>query len=69
MLAAWMARCGIGARIVDKRSTKVHVGQADGLNSRSMEIFDSFGFADRVEKEANVMAEVRRRCEGALIRN
>jgi 2-polyprenyl-6-methoxyphenol hydroxylase-like FAD-dependent oxidoreductase len=59
MLAAWMARCGINARIVDKRSTKVHVGQADGLNSRSMEIFDSFGFADRVEKEANVMAEVR----------
>jgi 2-polyprenyl-6-methoxyphenol hydroxylase-like FAD-dependent oxidoreductase len=59
MLAAWMARCGVAARIVDKRSTKVHVGQADGLNSRSMEIFDSLGFADRVEKEANIMAEVR----------
>jgi 2-polyprenyl-6-methoxyphenol hydroxylase-like FAD-dependent oxidoreductase len=58
MMAAWMARCGINARIVDKRSTKIFSGQADGLQLRSLEIFDSFGFADRAWKEANHMIEV-----------
>ncbi|KAL5383374.1 hypothetical protein DPSP01_006059 [Paraphaeosphaeria sporulosa] len=58
MLATWMARCGINARIVDKRSTKIFNGQADGLQSRSLEIFDSFGFADRALKEANHMLEM-----------
>ena len=57
MLAAWMARCGINARIVDKRGTKIYNGQADGLQLRSLEIFDSFGFADRVWKEANHLLE------------
>ncbi|KAF1976421.1 hypothetical protein BU23DRAFT_456011 [Bimuria novae-zelandiae CBS 107.79] len=57
MMATWMARCGINARIVDKRSTKIFSGQADGLQSRSLEIFDSFGFADRARKEANHMLE------------
>lgn len=58
MLAAWMARCGIHTRIVDKRSTKIFSGQADGLQIRSLEIFDSLGFADRAWKEANHMIEV-----------
>ncbi|KAL6710923.1 hypothetical protein ACN47E_006798 [Coniothyrium glycines] len=58
MMAAWMARCGIKARIVDKRGTKIYAGQADGLQLRSLEIFDSFGFADRVWKEANHMIEM-----------
>jgi 2-polyprenyl-6-methoxyphenol hydroxylase-like FAD-dependent oxidoreductase len=58
MMAAWMARCGIDARIVDKRGTKIYAGQADGLQIRSLEIFDSFGFADRAMKEANHMVEV-----------
>jgi 2-polyprenyl-6-methoxyphenol hydroxylase-like FAD-dependent oxidoreductase len=59
MMAAWMARCGINARVVDKRGTKIYAGQADGLTIRSLEIFDSFGFADRAWKEANHMIEVR----------
>ncbi|KAF2125226.1 hypothetical protein P153DRAFT_349644 [Dothidotthia symphoricarpi CBS 119687] len=58
MMAAWMARCGINARIVDKRGTKIFSGQADGLQCRSLEIFDSFGFADRAWKEANHMIEM-----------
>ncbi|KAA8622825.1 UbiH 2-polyprenyl-6-methoxyphenol hydroxylase [Pyrenophora tritici-repentis] len=57
MLATWMARCGINARIVDKRGTKIYAGQADGLQLRSLEIFDSFGFADRAWKEANHLIE------------
>ena len=59
MSGVWMARLGVKARIVDKRNTKIFTGQADGLQCRSLEIFDSFGFADRVWKEANHMLEVR----------
>jgi phenol 2-monooxygenase len=59
MSAAWMAHLGVKARIVDKRNSKIFTGQADGLQCRSLEIFDSLGFADRVWKEANHMLEVR----------
>jgi len=59
MLATWMARMGITTRIVDKRGSKIYAGQADGLQLRSLEIFDSFGFADRAVKEANHLLEVR----------
>lgn len=64
MAAAWMAHCGVKARIVDKRNSKIFCGQADGLQCRSLEIFDSLGFADRVWKEANHMLEVS--CEFCL---
>ena len=57
MCATWMAHTGISARIIDKRGTKIFNGQADGLQCRSLEIFDSFGFADRAVKEANHMLE------------
>lgn len=53
-----MAHCGVKARIVDKRNAKIYCGQADGLQCRSLEIFDSLGFADRVWHEANHMIEV-----------
>ncbi|TID13124.1 hypothetical protein E6O75_ATG10073 [Venturia nashicola] len=58
MAATWMARLGVSCRIVDKRGTKIFAGQADGLQSRSLEIFDSFGFADRVWKESNHILEL-----------
>ena len=58
MAATWAARCRLNARIIDKRGTKVFNGQADGLQCRSLEIFDSFGFADRVWKESNHMLEI-----------
>lgn len=58
MAATWFARCGIKARIVDKRGTKIYNGQADGLQCRTLEILDSFGFADRAWKEGNHMLEI-----------
>ena len=57
MAATWMAHTGVHARIIDKRSTKIFSGQADGLQSRTLEIFESFGIADRVGKEANHLLE------------
>lgn len=58
MMATWLAKCGINTRIVDKRSTKIFNGQADGLQCRTLEIFDSLGFGDRAWKEANHMLEI-----------
>ncbi|KAI1412540.1 putative phenol 2-monooxygenase [Hypoxylon sp. FL1857] len=58
MAACWMAHCGVTARIVDKRNTKIFCGQADGLQCRSLEIFDSLGFADRAWKETNHLIEI-----------
>lgn len=57
MAAAWAARCGINVRIIEKRGTKIFNGQADGLQCRTLEIFDSFGFADRIMKESNPLVE------------
>src|SRR6186713_3009961 len=62
MAATWASRLDfprpITTRIIDKRGSKVFNGQADGIQCRSLEIFDSFGFADRVWKEANHMLEI-----------
>lgn len=38
MLALWMSRLGVNARIVDKRTAKVFSGQADGCVSLSPSI-------------------------------
>ena len=71
MCATWLARCGIPFRIIDKRSTEVFAGQADGLQCRSLEIFKSFSencfdFAtlDQGWKVANHMIEM---CFGPLM--
>ncbi|KAL5356818.1 FAD binding domain-containing protein [Aspergillus floccosus] len=58
MMATWLAKCGVDARIVDKRGTKVFNGQADGLQCRTLEIFDSFGFGHRAWIESNHMLEI-----------
>ncbi|CAI7642225.1 unnamed protein product [Penicillium pancosmium] len=57
MAAYWMAVCGVKARIIDKRGTKVLTGQADGLRPRTLEIFDSIGFQHRVIHEGHVAVE------------
>ena len=51
MAALWASRCGIDFRIFDKRPEQNFNGKADGLQCRSMEIFESFGFVQRVEDE------------------
>src|SRR5215472_6042172 len=64
----------ITTRIVEQKSSRLLVGQADGIACRTMEMFEAFGFADRVMKEAywvNEFAfwtpdEIRR---GALVRS
>lgn len=59
MAAASLARYGIhNVRIVDKRGTKVFTGQADGLNPRSLEVFQALGMGARLFEEVNVLGEI-----------
>ncbi|KAI5962906.1 hypothetical protein KGF57_001346 [Candida theae] len=65
MCAVWLARCGIPFRIIDKRAGKIYAGQADGLQSRSFEIFQSFSedqfdfvTLDKAWKASNDMMEM-----------
>ncbi|KAF1344306.1 FAD binding domain protein [Delphinella strobiligena] len=58
MLANWLSRYDIKTRIVDKRGTKIFNGQADGLQCRTLEIFDSFDFGHRAWRESNHMLEI-----------
>ncbi|KAL8973620.1 MAG: hypothetical protein Q9197_002146 [Variospora fuerteventurae] len=58
MAALWMARCGIKTRVIDKRDASVRAGHADGIQSRSLEILDSFDIVDRIWKESCHMAEM-----------
>lgn len=52
-LAAQLARFpSIRTRIVERKDGPLELGQADGIACRTMEMFNAFGFADRVEREA-----------------
>jgi phenol 2-monooxygenase (NADPH) len=42
----------ITTRIVDQKPGKILVGQADGIACRTMEMFEAFGFSERVLREA-----------------
>ncbi len=42
----------IRTRIVEQKSGPLQIGQADGVACRSMEMFEAFGFAEKVAKEA-----------------
>src|SRR3954454_23231809 len=64
----------ITTRIVEQKSSRLLIGQADGIACRTMEMFEAFGFADRVMEEAHWVNEfafwkpdeIRR---GALVRS
>jgi phenol 2-monooxygenase/3-hydroxybenzoate 4-monooxygenase len=48
----------ITTAIVEQKEAPLHLGQADGIACRTMEMFQAFGFADRVQKEACWINEV-----------
>lgn len=47
----------IVTRIVEVKSGPLEFGQADGIACRSMEMFEAFGFAEKVAKEAYWVSE------------
>ena len=42
----------INTLIIDQKAGPLEIGQADGIACRSMEMFEAFGFARKVEREA-----------------
>jgi phenol 2-monooxygenase len=59
MLAAQMAAFPeIKTRIVERKPGPLMMGQADGISGRSQEIFQAFGFAERVRKEAHFLEAI-----------
>jgi len=47
----------VHTRIIDRRSGRLQIGQADGIQSRTVETFQAFGFAERIAAEAYVIKE------------
>ena len=52
ILAAQLSQFpGITTRIVERRAGRLEIGQADGIQKRSVETFEAFGFADEIVAE------------------
>ncbi|MFE3059555.1 FAD-binding monooxygenase [Nocardia sp. NPDC059239] len=47
----------ISTRIIDRRPGRLDVGHADGIQARSVETFQAFGFAERITAEAYRITE------------
>lgn len=58
MLGTWMAQTGVKSMIIDKKSCRTQVGHADGIESRTLEILDSFGVGETIWKDANKTVEL-----------
>lgn len=57
-LAAYLSNFpSINTRIVERKSAALKMGQADGIACRSVEMFEAFGFADKVLQEAYWVSE------------
>ncbi|KAL9079455.1 MAG: hypothetical protein Q9157_001664 [Trypethelium eluteriae] len=56
--ATWLARCGIRCKIVDSRPGPLEIGQADGLQCRTVEICESFGLVEDLLREGCHNVEV-----------
>ncbi|WP_458040449.1 MULTISPECIES: FAD-dependent monooxygenase [Bacteria] len=60
VLAAQLAAFpGIRTRIIERRDSPLQVGQADGVACRTVEMFEAFGLADALLREAYWVNEVR----------
>ncbi|KFZ17699.1 hypothetical protein V502_04453 [Pseudogymnoascus sp. VKM F-4520 (FW-2644)] len=50
--AAYLARCGISCTVIEARNGPLEMGQADGVQCRTVEVFESFGLAEDLLREA-----------------
>jgi phenol 2-monooxygenase (NADPH) len=51
MAACWAAKYDISIRVIDQKSGRTPTGHADGLQSRTLEILDSFGLIEPILKQ------------------
>jgi phenol 2-monooxygenase len=56
--ALWLSRHGINYQILEKRDGPLKVGQADGVQTRTVELFDSFNIAEDLLKDSYHVLEL-----------
>ncbi|KAL2062236.1 hypothetical protein VTL71DRAFT_6502 [Oculimacula yallundae] len=56
--AVWLARHGIKCKILEKRPGPMKMGQADGVQCRTVEIFESLGLSEDLLRESYHVLEV-----------
>lgn len=56
--ATWLARYGIRCKVLERRDGPMTMGQADGVQCRTVEIFESFGISEELLREAYHVLEV-----------
>ncbi|KAI9373350.1 FAD binding domain-containing protein [Aspergillus egyptiacus] len=56
--ATWLARYNIPCTILERRAGPLELGQADGVQCRTVEIFESFGMGEELLREAYHVLEV-----------
>lgn len=56
--ATWLARYGVQCKVLERRDGPMKMGQADGVQCRTVEIMDSFGVGEDVLREAYHVLEV-----------
>ena len=57
LAAQLSAFADISTRIIERKNGPLELGQADGLACRTLEMFEAFGFSDRVIREAYNVVE------------
>lgn len=56
--ATWLARYGLRCKVLESRSGPLEIGKADGVQCRTVEVFESFGIAEEMLREAYHVLEV-----------
>jgi phenol 2-monooxygenase len=56
--ATWLAKCGVRCKILDSRPGPLDRGQADGVQCRTVEVFESFGLSEELLSEAYHVLEM-----------
>jgi phenol 2-monooxygenase len=56
--ATWLARYGVRCKILERRDGPMKMGQADGVQCRTVEIFESLGVGEELLREAYHVLEV-----------
>lgn len=49
--AVWLAQAGIDFHVLESRSGPLEIGQADGVQCRTVEIYESFGLSEELVRE------------------
>jgi phenol 2-monooxygenase len=56
--ATWLAKYGVRCKVLERRGGPMKMGQADGVQCRTVEIFESFGIGEELLREAYHVLEV-----------